>query len=124
MDIMNLIERWAQSQELGPVPNNRKFAFNLDQVRVHLLELNPGQVVLEARICDVPVAPNEREKTIQRAMQIGLARARPSSSHLMVDSDQSAFWLQRKAPKGADLAELDQEVEALVNDIELWRTAL
>ncbi len=121
---MNLIERWASSQDLGPVANNRKFAVNLDQVRVHLLELHAGQVVLEARICDVPTTPNEREKIIARAMQIGLARARTSASHLVVDSDQSAFWLQRRAKPGADTPDLDQEVEHLVNDIELWRTAL
>ena len=43
-NFMNLIERWAQSQNLGPVTNNRRFAVTLDQVRVHLLELHPGQV--------------------------------------------------------------------------------
>jgi hypothetical protein len=121
---MNLIERWAQAQDLGPVSNNRRFAVTIDQVRIHLLELHPGQVVLEARIADVPTAPAVHERTLERAMQIALARARESRSHLMVDDDQAAFWLQRCIRPGAGLEELDQDIGELVNDIELWRSAL
>ncbi len=121
---MNLIERWAQSQNLGPVDNNRRFAVNIDQARVHLLELHPGQCVIESRLCDIPVAPALQERTLHRALHIALARARTSASHLTVDDDQSAFWLQRRLPAGAGVEELDQAIGELVNDIELWRTAL
>ena len=121
---MNLLERWAQSQQLGPVSNSRRFSVTFDQVRLHLIELHPGQVVLQARICDLPTATTQRERTTERALHIALARARASHSHLMVDEDQSAFWLQRRARPGADVSDLDQEVEGLINDIELWRTAL
>lgn len=121
---MNLIERWAQAQDLGPVNNNRKFAVTFDQVRVHLLEIHPGQVILQARVCDIPGPVAQREQTIERAMRIALAQARTSSSNLSVDEEQSAFWLQRRVGSGADLQDLDQAVECLINDIELWRTAL
>lgn len=123
-NFMNLIERWAQSQNLGPVTNNRRFAVTFDQVRVHLLELHPGQVVLEARIADVPTVQTTHERTLNRILQIALARARASSSHLMVDDEQSAFWLQRRLRPGAGTDDLDSELEQLVNDIEFWRTAL
>lgn len=120
---MNLIERWAQQMDLGPVANNRRLATNLDQVRLHLLEIHPGQVVVQARICDLPVAPTQRGRTIERALQIALARARDSASQLMLDEDQAAFWLQRRV-QGDRLDELDRAVEGLVNDIELWRATL
>lgn len=121
---MNLIERWAQSQDLGPVSNNRRFAVNIDQVRIHLLELHPGQCVIESRICEIPAAPAQQEKSLHRALQIALARARESASQLVVDEEQSSFWLQRRLRPGAALEELERNIEELVNDIELWRTAL
>ena len=121
---MNLIEQWAQSMDLGPVTNNRRFAVTFDQVRLHLLEMHPGQVVLEARICDLPSVPNQRERAIERVMKIALARARASASHLMLDEEQSAFWLQRRVQAGAQVQDLDKAVESMVNDIDLWRQAL
>ena len=121
---MNLIERWAQSQDLGPVSNPRRFAVNIDQARIHLLELHPGQCVIESRICELPVAPGQQEKMLLRALHISLARARDSASQLVVDDDASSFWLQRRLQPGAGLEELDSNIEELVNDIELWRTAL
>lgn len=120
---MNLIERWAQAQDLGPVSNNRKFSVTFDQVRLHLLETHPGLVVVQARVSDIPVQPTQRERAIERAMHIAFAQANKSSSNLTVDEDQSAFWLQRQLDMGARLEELDQAVEGLINDIELWRTA-
>lgn len=121
---MNLIERWAQSQDLGPVSNKRRFAVNIDQARIHLLELHPGQCMIESRICELPVASAQQEKALHRALQIALARARDSASQLVVDEEQSSFWLQRLVQAGAGVEELDRHIEALVNDIELWRTAL
>ncbi len=121
---MNLIERWAQSRNLGPVSNNRHFSVNIDQARVHLLELHPGQCVIESRITDVPASPALQERTVHKALHIALGRARASANHLMVDDDQSAFWLQRRLRPGTGLQELDDAIGELVNDIELWRTAL
>lgn len=120
---MNMIERWAEHMALGPLDNNRRLALTLDQVRVHLLELHPGQVIVQARLCDLPLHGNQRERAIERAGQIALARLQASASVLTVDEDQSAFWLQRRVP-ATDLDTLDKAVEALVNDIELWRAAL
>lgn len=121
---MNLIERWAQSHNLGPVNNNRRFAVNIDQARIHLLELHPGQCMIEARICEIPAASAQQEKTLHRALQLALARARGSASQLVVDDEQSSFWLQRRLSPSDGVDDLDRHVEALVNDIELWRAAL
>jgi hypothetical protein len=121
---MNLIERWAQTQDLGPLTQTKRLAVTFDQSRVHLIELPTQQLLLEARVCDLPVQASERERTLERVLTIALARSRASSSHVMVDSDASAFWLQRCLPAGADVPDLDLAVEGLVNDIELWRTAL
>ena len=121
---MNLIERWAQSLDLGPVSNNRRFAVTFDQVRLHVVEIYPGQVAIEARICDLPTPATVRDRTIERMLKIALGRARASANHVMVDEDQSAFWLQHRLPAGSDLAELELAVERLINDIDLWRQAL
>jgi hypothetical protein len=120
---MNLIERWAEYMELGPLSNNRRLALTLDRVRVHLLEIHPGQVIVQARLCDLPLQTTQRERTIERAGQSALARLQTSASVLTVDEDQSAFWLQQRV-QGSDLQTLERAVEGLVNDIELWRAAL
>ena len=80
---MNLIERWAQSLDLGPVSNNRRFAVTFDQVRLHVVEIYPGQVAIEARICDLPTAATVRDRTIERMLKIALGRARASANHVM-----------------------------------------
>ena len=121
---MNLIEQWAQSMDLGPVSNNARFAVTFDQVRLHLLEIHPGQVMIEARICDIPTLPTQRDPTLERVMKIALGRALASPNHVMVDDNQSAIWLQRRLDKEADVQQLDLAVEGLINDIDLWRKAL
>jgi len=121
---MNLIEEWAQARNLGPVTNPRHFAVTFDSVRVHLLEVHPGQLAIESRISDLPVQPTSRERSIERVMAIALGRARSSEHHVMLDEHRSAFWLQRRLPSGLQPAQLDTAVEELINDIDLWRKAL
>jgi hypothetical protein len=121
---MNLIEEWARAKNLGPVNNPRRFAVTFDAVRVHLIEVHPGQLALEARLCDLPVQPNQRERSVERIMAIGLGRARESAHHVMLDEHRSAYWLQRRLPPGTQVPELETAVEELVNDVELWRKAL
>jgi hypothetical protein len=121
---MNLIEQWAQSMGLAPLNAQRKLSLTVDQVRLHVLEVQPGQLAIEARICEVPTLPAARERTMERVLKIALGRARDSDNHLMVDDEQSAFWLQKRISALAPVQALDKAVEDLVNDIELWRQAL
>lgn len=121
---MNAIERWAQHMGLPAPDQPSQLALTVDAARVHLRSIQAGQLMVEARVCDLPETPAVRSRLVERALQLSLARARKSLCHPAVDEDQSALWLQQRIEAPDDLQAVDQAVESLVNEIELWRQAL
>ena len=90
---------------------------------MHLLEIHPGQIIVQARLCELPAGGSQRERAVEKAAQVALARLRSSASVLTTDEDETSLWLQRRVP-AEDLLTLDRAVEGLANDIDLWRLAL
>jgi len=121
-----LINDWIRQNDL-PIPlpwQGPKASLSFDAVRVHLHLLGAGVILLEARLCDLPEAPSMRDKLMLRLTRTSLGRLRENRAVLSVDGDSAAAWLQRRILPGIALHEFDEAVEALVNEVELWRSLL
>lgn len=122
-----LIPQWIQSLNLPdadqPLGQDR-WSVTFDQVRVHLMALHDDQVLLQARITDVPSSPSESEKLLTRALQTASARMRETDVGLCADEDGSALWLQVRLPARSATHQLNQAVERVVQEVELWRRVL
>lgn len=126
-----LIPQWIQSLNL-PLPADSaaqlqgqgRWSVTFDQVRVHLLALHDDQVLVQARVTDVPSTPSESEKLMTRALQTASARMRETDVGLCADADGSALWLQVRLPTRSASHQLHQAVERLVQEVELWRRVL
>ena len=123
---VQLINEWIRHNALpvslpwvGP-----RASITFDAVRVHLTILASGQILVEARICDLPAPRGDRERIVFRLSQVALARMRDNPAVLSIDEDGAACWLQRRVPGTIQRHELDDAVEALINEIERWRAAL
>lgn len=121
---MSAIERWAQHMGVPAPEQPNHLALTIDTARVHLRRIQGGQLMVEGRVCDLPETATVRSRLVERALQLSLARSRTSLCHPAVDEDQSALWLQQRIDAPDDLNAVDQAVEDLVNEIELWRRAL
>lgn len=121
---MSAIERWARHMGLPAPQQADHLALTIDKARVHLRHIQSGQLMVEGRVCDLPETASVRSRLVERALQLSLARSRASLCHPAVDENQSALWLQQRIDAPDDLHALDQAVEDLVNEIELWRQAL
>jgi Tir chaperone protein (CesT) family len=126
-----LIPQWIQSLNLplpvdgtGQPQDQGRWSVTFDQVRVHLLALHDDQVLLQARIIDVPSIASESEKLLTRALQTASARMRETDVGLCADPDGSALWLQVRLPKRSATHQLHQAVQRLVQEVELWRRVL
>ncbi len=126
-----LIPQWIQGLNLpqpadsAELPQHQgRWSVTFDQVRVHLLALHDDQVLLQARIIDLPSNPRESEKLLTRALQTASARMRETDVGLCADADGSALWLQVRLPSRSASHQLNQAVERLVQEVELWRRVL
>ena len=123
---VQLINDWVRQNGL-PIPlpwQGPKASLSFDTVRVHLHVLGGGVILLEARLCDLPEAASARDKLMLRLTRTSLGRLRQNPAVLSVDADGAAAWLQRRVLPGIALHEFDAAVEALVNEVELWRSLL
>jgi hypothetical protein len=126
MSTVQLVNDWIRQNGL-PIAmpwQGPKASVTFDSVRVQLHLVAGGAILLEARVCDLPESTNERERVVFQLGQIALGRVRNNAAALSVDHDGVAAWLQRRLPASTQMYELEDAIEALVNEIELWRAAL
>ena len=123
---VQLINDWIRQNAL-PIAlpwQGPKASLTFDSVRVQLHVMGSGTILLEARLCDLPESLSARDQLLMRLGRISLGRMRDNAAVLSVDVNGSAAWLQRRVQPAVPPHELDEAVEALVNEIELWRSML
>ena len=118
-----LIESWAHTMDCHPGAPLRepKLSVSFDRVRVHLSELPNHMLLVESRVCDLPPTPTEQDRVVTRLLGLSLARMQSNRASLCVDSDRNALWLQRRLKNESTTDQLNEAVEALVNEVDLWR---
>lgn len=121
-----LINDWIRQNGLpiGLPWQGPKASLSFDSVRVHLNVLGGDAILLEARVCDLPGSPSARDRLLLQLGRTSLGRMRDNPAALSVDTDGAAAWLQRRIPPSVLPHQLDEAVEALVNEVELWRSLL
>lgn len=123
---VQLINDWVRQNALpinlpwqGP-----RASITFDSVRVHLNLIAGGVILAEARICDLPGDSTGLDRVLFRLTGVSLARMGENAAVLSVDTDGAACWLQRRLSATMPVYEFGDAVEALVNEVELWRAAL
>lgn len=122
----NLILQWRVRHGLAadPAPALGYQPATVDSVRLRFSELPSGEVLVESRLAPLPQAPAERDRMLEKAMKVSAAKLPLTVGGLTVDPDGAALWLQATMSGQADLAQFDQTVEQLVNEVEQWRKVL
>ena len=121
-----LIETWVKGNGLPVLraSDSARVSVTFDSVRAHLTPLPGNLLLVEARLCDLPAAASARDKILERALEISLGRLKINAASVTVDDSGTALWLQRRLAATTPIDDLDAAVEALVNEIELWRDLL
>jgi hypothetical protein len=119
----SLIDQWAGEQglQLDTMGGRRPVALTVDSVRVHLRELPQSNILVHARVIDIPRDNSGRDNALRQAMSVATGRMRQSSAILAADPDGASLWLQLTVPGDSTTDQLGQAVEHLVNEVENWR---
>ena len=123
---VEVIEQWVKANAL-PVdraPGSSRVSISFDTVRAHLQGLPGNQLLIEARVCDLPSSQSAVERLVEKALTVSLGRLRDNPSVLTIDDVGSALWLQRRLAVSVSTERLDSAVEQLVNEVEIWRAVL
>jgi hypothetical protein len=124
MQRATLIKRWAAARglEVDHGPAGSRVTMHIDgKYRVHLGEAPNRKLSLESRIRGLPADRLERERLVERAMQVAVARMRTDGAILTVDALDARLLLQAEVPADADERDLDEALERFVNSLAAWR---
>lgn len=117
-----LIERWAAGRSMPVTPGATRLTLSIDgKYRVHLSEAPNRKVSIESRVSDMPSDHTERERLIEKALQISAGRMRKDPCILAVDSLEAELLLQAEASADADERELSETIGRFVNSLAFWR---
>lgn len=122
----SLIDLWAADHglQLDTRGARRQVALTVDRVRLHLRELQTGQILAHARVADIPENERARDEALTRALSVATARMRGSAAILAADEAGATLSLQLLVAAQSDVAALDRAVEHLVNEVDTWRAVL
>ena len=123
---LDLINAWAGSRGLSgriTVPGTA-LSFAMGEVRVTLRELSRNNILIRARVIDIPRDATAQDNRVRKAMEVALGRVRESACVLAVDAECGALWLQRRADAAASIHELGTMIDELVSEVDLWREIL
>ena len=93
-------------------------------LRVRLVPMPDGAIALESRVRAMPTVAGERERLVERALKLSLGRMEAHSDVLALDEDRQGLRLQSIVRTNATRAELEQRLEAHLNALAFWRSAL
>lgn len=120
------VDAWLRANGYAATrdPGSSRVSISFDSVRTHFHVLPGNNLLLEARLCDLPSSMSERDRVVERAMTISAGRMRDNPASLACDEELAALWLQRRLPGSITTEKLDEAVEHLVNEVEMWRLLL
>lgn len=95
-----------------------------EALRVRLVPLNDGGIALESRVRPMPEAAEERERLVERALKLSMGRMDAHGDVLAMAEDREALRLQSYVGADASRADLEACLEAHLNALAFWRSAL
>lgn len=119
----SLIGQWASDHGLPPPsPTSAgQLSVTIDRVRVHLVTLRANEVLVEARVRDLPATMAERSHMLRKSLELSTARMSESAAAPVVDPGASCLKLQTRVSTQSTPDQLDKAVSMIVNEVELWR---
>lgn len=124
--LQGLIHQWAATHGLqtGLQGGAGNLSVTIDRVRVHLVTSRSSEIVVEARVRDLPLAPDERSRLLRKALELSTARMTTSAAGPAVDPTGSTLKLQTRVSANSTIDEFDRAVSMIVGEVELWRELL
>ncbi|MFZ9506147.1 MAG: CesT family type III secretion system chaperone [Burkholderiaceae bacterium] len=121
-----LIQQWAAANglELPPTAPPDQLSLTIDRVRVHLVTFRSGEILVEARVRDLPSGPVEQDALLRKALALSTARMAEVAAGPVIDPACSLLKLQARVPPQSSTEELDKAVSVIVNEVEFWRGVL
>ncbi|NBS63073.1 MAG: hypothetical protein EBT33_01830 [Betaproteobacteria bacterium] len=121
-----MIQQWAAANglKLPPTAPPDQLSLTIDRVRVHLVTFRSGEILVEARVRDLPSAPAEQAALLRKALALSTARMAEVAAGPVVDPACSFLKLQARVPAQSGTEELDKAVSVIVNEVEFWRGVL
>lgn len=122
----NLMQQWAIANNIPLTDELRagRLSLTIDRVRIHLLTLRSGEILVEARVRDLPSASIEQNQLLQKALALSTARMSEVAVSPVVDEAATLLKLQTRLSPLATADELDKTVSMVVNEVEFWRGVL
>ena len=122
----NLMQQWAIANNIPLTDELRagRLSLTIDRVRIHLLTLRSGEILVEARVRDLPSASIEQNQLLQKALALSTARMSEVAVSPVVDEAATLLKLQTRLAPLATADELDKTVSMVVNEVEFWRGVL
>jgi hypothetical protein len=122
----NLMQQWAIANNIPLSDELRagRLSLTIDRVRIHLLTLRSGEILVEARVRDLPSASIEQNQLLQKALALSTARMSEVAVSPVVDEAATLLKLQTRLAPLATADELDKTVSMVVNEVEFWRGVL
>lgn len=120
------MQQWAIANNIPLTDELRagRLSLTIDRVRIHLLTLRSGEILVEARVRDLPSASIEQNQLLQKALALSTARMSEVAVSPVVDEAATLLKLQTRLAPLATADELDKTVSMVVNEVEFWRGVL
>lgn len=124
--VQGIVNQWAAAHglQIGSPGSAGNLSVTIDRVRVHLVTSRSSEIVVEARVRDLPAAPDEQNRLLRRALELSTARMTASAAGPSVDPAGSTLKLQTRVSANATIEEFDRAVSMIVGEVELWRELL
>lgn len=119
----SLVDQWASANGLASLASGSsgQLSVTIDRVRVHLVTFRSGEVLVEARVRDLPAALAECSQLLQKALELSTARMSESAAGPAVDPAVSYLKLQTRINARSTPDDVDKAVSMIVSEVELWR---
>ena len=95
-----------------------------DKYRVHLLAARNGWLVLNARLCSLPVPGPAREEFLATLARQATGMLSGHASGCAIDPAEEALWLQQMLRPDTTDIEVDEALGQFANALSFWTAAV
>jgi hypothetical protein len=92
--------------------------------RVYCRPAPRGDLVLEARLIEMPDEPAKTDALIKQALQVAGGRLYTDADALVLSDDESKLFLQQRIAADSSTDEFEIGLEQFVNAVAVWRQVL
>lgn len=127
MNAAPVLQEWARSHgmELQPRERDGRIACDVDdRYRLYLYPMPEGRLLVEARVIDLPLEGDARERLVFEALHNATGRIRDQRERLVADAAGTMLSLQLEIPTDEGVEALNDALGDFLNHLAAWRVQL